>query len=232
MFWNGRTAIDGFSGRAGAAGFTRRAAARAFPRTCPRQEMGAARAGDVLEFLLAEIDEGLVEPVARLPPGVLRNEDAAGLADPFEARCDIDAVAHEVAVVSSTTSPRWTPIRNSMRRSSERPALRSRRPSWTSIAHRTASTTLRNSTRIPSPVRLTIRPMMGSDGRIDQIAVQRPEPRQRALLVEARKPAEADHVGGQDRGELSRLGHEPVPRSRHDPSTRLPAPGDAIRATC
>src|SRR5580704_11519850 len=44
------------------------------------------------------------------------------------------------------------PTRNSMRGSGGRPALRSVRPFCTSIAQRTASTTLRNSTRLPSPV--------------------------------------------------------------------------------
>jgi hypothetical protein len=39
-----------------------------------------------------------------------------------------------------------------------RPALRSIMPLCTSIAQRTASTTLRNSIRLPSPVRLTMRP--------------------------------------------------------------------------
>jgi hypothetical protein len=38
------------------------------------------------------------------------------------------------------------------------PALRSTMALWTSIAQRTASTTLRNSTMSPSPVRLTTRP--------------------------------------------------------------------------
>jgi hypothetical protein len=45
-----------------------------------------------------------------------------------------------------------------MRRSGGKPALRSIRPFCTSIAHRTASTTLRNSMMLPSPVRLTMRP--------------------------------------------------------------------------
>src|SRR5271169_4804099 len=61
--------------------------------------------------------------------------------------------------LSSTTSPTWTPIRNSMRRSGGNPALRSTMPCCTSIAQRTASTALRNSTSAPSPVRLTTRPL-------------------------------------------------------------------------
>ena len=44
--------------------------------------------------------------------------------------------------------------------------------------------------------------VMRGDGRIDQIAAQPPEPRQRAILVRAREPAVADHVRDQDRSDL------------------------------
>ena len=58
------------------------------------------------------------------------------------------------------------PIRNSMRLSGATSALRSTIAFWTSMAQFTASTTLRNSTIAPSPVRLTTRPrctaMVGS----------------------------------------------------------------------
>ena len=59
---------------------------------------------------------------------------------------------------SSTTSPKWMPTRNTMCRSCGKPALRSTVPFCTSIAQRIAPTTLRNSMRMPSPVRLTVRP--------------------------------------------------------------------------
>src|SRR5438034_1590805 len=61
--------------------------------------------------------------------------------------------------LSSTTSPMWMPMRNSMRRSAGRPVLRSIIAFCTSMAQRTASTTLRNSTSAPSPVRFTTRPL-------------------------------------------------------------------------
>ena len=74
-------------------------------------------------------------------------------------------------------------------------------------------------------------PVMGGDGGIDQVAAHRPDPSERALFVAAGEAAKADDVGGQNRGELSRLGHEPVPRraweilargrvSRETPSAR------------
>ena len=50
-------------------------------------------------------------------------------------------------------------------------------------------------------------PVMDGDGGIDQIAAQCPQPRKRAILVHAREPAVADHVGDQDRGDLPGFGH-------------------------
>ena len=50
-------------------------------------------------------------------------------------------------------------MRNTIRRSSGRPVLRSTMLFCNSTAQRTASTTLRNSTRNPSPMRLTTRPL-------------------------------------------------------------------------
>jgi|HubBroStandDraft_6_1064221.scaffolds.fasta_scaffold952660_2 hypothetical protein len=50
-------------------------------------------------------------------------------------------------------------------------------------------------------------PMVHGDGRIDQIAAQRPQPRQNPVLVGSGKPRIADDVGHQDRSELSSLAH-------------------------
>jgi hypothetical protein len=56
------------------------------------------------------------------------------------------------------TSPTWTPTRNSIRLSGSKSALRADTPRWTSRKQRTASTTLENSTRKPSPIVLTMWP--------------------------------------------------------------------------
>ena len=113
------------------------------------------RLGHILELGRAQIADSQIEPRLHLPIGVLGETDRAGLSDPFQSRGDIDAIAHQIAITSSTTSPRWMPTRNSMRRSGGRPALRSTMPFCTSMAQRTASTTLLNSIKTPSPVRLT-----------------------------------------------------------------------------
>ena len=62
-----------------------------------------------------------------------------------------------------------------MRRSSGTPALRSMRPFCTSIAQRTASTTLRNSMMTAVAGALDDAAMMGGDGGVDQVAAQAPE---------------------------------------------------------
>ena len=56
-------------------------------------------------------------------------------------------------------------------------------------------------------------PVMGGDGGIDQIAAQRPQPRQRTILVRPGEPAVADDVGDQDRSNL--------PRFRHGAASRM-----------
>ena len=53
---------------------------------------------DVLEFFLSEIDEAFLEAVTHLAVGVLGKTDTARISNTFEARGDIDAVAHQVAV--------------------------------------------------------------------------------------------------------------------------------------
>jgi hypothetical protein len=48
---------------------------------------------------------------------------------------------------------------------------------------------------------------MGGDGGVDQVAAQRPEPRECSLLVDAGQPAVADDIGDQNRRELPGLAH-------------------------
>ena len=49
--------------------------------------------------------------------------------------------------------------------------------------------------------------MMESDGWVNEVATQRAQPRERALLVGTGEPAIADDIGDQDRGEFARLAH-------------------------
>ena len=56
------------------------------------------RVGDVLELLSAEIGDREIEPPLDLPVGLLGQTDRARLGDALKPRCDIDAIAHQVAV--------------------------------------------------------------------------------------------------------------------------------------
>ena len=49
--------------------------------------------------------------------------------------------------------------------------------------------------------------VMNSDCRVGQVAPERPEPRQRAILVRAGEPAVADHIGDQDCRKFAGLTH-------------------------
>ena len=80
-------------------------------------------------------------------------------------------------------------------------------PFCISIAQRTASTTLRNSTMKPVARALDDAPVMHGDRRVDQVAAQRAQPGERAILVEAREPAEPDDIGRQYRRQFPRFAH-------------------------
>jgi hypothetical protein len=77
-----------------------------------------------------------------------RDADAARCGNTLKPCRDIDAVAENVVI----------PIRNSIFRSSGTPSLRSAITVCIATAHSTASTTEGNSSKMPSPVVLTIRP--------------------------------------------------------------------------
>ena len=66
------------------------------------------------------------------------------------------------------------------------------------------------------------------DGRIDQVAAERPQPRQNPVLVGSGKPRIADDVGHQDRRELSSLAHG---ASRRDRVSRFGSSGKASGAS-
>ena len=159
MFWNGKTAIDGLSGNANC-GLRFRSASLSEGGIPPRQidAIDAYRPHDVLDLLLAHVVETEVELVTHLvadnsadtqiPPGSAKASSRAATLTP----------SPKMSPSSMMMSPRLMPIRNSMRRSAGTPVFRSSISRCTSTAQRTASTTLANSTSMPSPVVLTMRP--------------------------------------------------------------------------
>ena len=122
------------------------------------QRIGANRPFDVLELGRPEIGDRHLEPAAHLPIGVLGKTNCAGRGDALKPCGDIYAVAHQVAVallddvaqVNADAELNPAILRHA--------GVALDHAFCTSIAQRTASTTLRNSMILPSPVRLTMRP--------------------------------------------------------------------------
>jgi len=67
-------------------------------RLADAKRVDSDRLGDVLEFGWSEIPDREIESPFHLPIGVFRETNRARLADAFQPRRDIDAVAHQVAV--------------------------------------------------------------------------------------------------------------------------------------
>ena len=63
------------------------------------QQISTHRLGDVLEALQSKVGDLKFEPRLDLPVGVLGQANPARLADAFEARSNVDAVAHQIAVL-------------------------------------------------------------------------------------------------------------------------------------
>ena len=165
------------------------------------------RLGDVLELGRAEIGDREIEPPLDLPIGVLGQTDRAGLGDAFQSRGDIDAVAHQVAVGLLDDVAE-------MDADAELDAALGRHAGvaldhavlhFDRAAHRVDDAAELDEAAVAGA--LDDAPVMRGDGGIDQIAAQRPQPRQRAILVRAREPAVADDVGDQDRRNLPGFGH-------------------------
>ena len=100
---------------------------------------------DVLKFFLAEIDERFFDAITHLPVRILREADAARIGDTFEPRCNVDSITHQIAVVFLDHITQMDADAKLNPALGGRPALRSNMPFCTSMAQRTASTTLRNS---------------------------------------------------------------------------------------
>ena len=166
------------------------------------------RLGDVLELGRAEIGDREIEPPLDLPIGVLGKTDRAGLSDAFQPRGDIDAVAHQIAVALLDDVAEMNADAEF-----DAPVLAARRrcarpwPFCTSIAQRTASTTLRNSMIDAVAGALDDAAVMRGDGGIDQVAAEAAKAREGSVLVGAGKPAVADDVGHQDRREFPGFAH-------------------------
>ena len=142
-----------------------------------------------------------------LPIGVLGEADRPGLGDPLQPRGDIDAVAHQIAVALLDDIAE-------MDADAELDAALGRH-ARIALDHGVLHFD-RTAHRIDHAAELDQRAVAGAldhpavvhgDGRIDEVAAQRPQPRQGAVLVGAGQAAEADDVRRQNRDELAGFAH-------------------------
>jgi hypothetical protein len=176
-------------------------------RLADLKRINADRLGDVLKLFRAEIVDREIEPPLHLTIGVLGKTDCAGFANAFEARGDVDAIAHQVAVglfdhVAEMHADSEFDAALGLHAGV---ALDEAALHLDGATHGVDHTAELDEAAIARA--LDDAPAMRGDSGIDQIAAQPAEPRQRAILVRAREPAIADHVRDQDRSNFPDFGH-------------------------
>ena len=181
---------------------------RRLGRDADLQRVNPDRLGDVLELGFAEIADCEIEPRSHLTIGVFRKTDGARLGNPFQSRGDIDPVAHQVSIALLDHIAE-------MDADAELDAALGRKAGVAldhavlhldGAAHGVDHTAELN--EIPVAGALYHAPVMHGHCRIDQIASERAQPRQCAILVHAGKPAVSDHIGCENCSELPGLGHK------------------------
>ena len=179
----------------GARASPRAAAGLAASRRADLQRIGADRLGDVLQLRLAEIGDREFEPRLHLPVGVLGQTDRARRANAFEPRGDIDAVAHQIAVALldnvaevDADAEHDAPVGGHAGVALDHGVLHFDR-----AAHRVDHAAELDDRAVAGA--LDHPAVMDGDGRVDEVAAQRSQPRKRSVLVGAGEAAEADDVG-------------------------------------
>ena len=176
-------------------------------RDADLQRIGPDRLGHVLELGRAQIGDGKIKPALDLSIGVLGETDRPGRGDPLEPGGDIDPVTHQIAVrlLDDVTEMNADAKIDAFVRGHARVALDHGVLHFDSAAHRVDHAAELDD--VPVASALDDPSVVDGDRRIDQVATQRPEPRQNAILVRSREPAVADNIGDQDRREFPGLSH-------------------------
>ena len=130
-----------------------------------------------------------IEPPLHLPVGVLGKADRAGLRDALQARGDIDAVAHQVAValLDHVAEMDADPKFDALVRRDPSVALDHRPLDFNGAVHCVDDAAELDDAAVAGA--LDDAAVMHGDGRIDQVASERPQPRQNPVLVGSGKPA-------------------------------------------
>ena len=171
------------------------------------QRIDPDRSFNVLELGRAEISHRHIEPSAHLAIGVLGQTDRAGFGDSFEARGDVHAVAHQVAValLDHVAEVNADAKLDAFVERDARVALDHGVLNFDCAAHRVDDAAELDDAAVAGA--LDDAAMMHGDCGIDQIAAQRAQPRQGSIFVRAGEPAVADHIRDQDRRDLPSFGH-------------------------
>src|SRR5215469_2126555 len=176
-------------------------------RTAELKRINTHRLGDVLESGLAKIADRKIEPRFHLPEGILRKTDGSRLSNALQARRNIDAVAHQVAVAfldniaemnadAKFDAPLWRQAGI---------ALDQRVLNLDAAPHRFDDTPKFHNDSIAGP--LYDASVVDGDRWIDQVASKCAQPCQRAVLVRSRQATEPDDICREYRSKLSQLTH-------------------------
>ena len=157
-------------------------------RRADLQRVGSHWLGDVLQRHGAEIADLQIEPPLHLTIGVVGDANPSGLGDPLQARGDIDAIAHQVAVAlfDHVAEMDANPKFDALVRRDPSIALDHRPLDFNGAVHRVDDAAELDDAAVARA--LDYAPVMHSDGRIDQVASERPQPRQNPVLVGSGKP--------------------------------------------
>ena len=188
--------------------------------------IGPHRPRDVLERLLAEIDEVRVDLAAHMLVGRARNQHAARLANPFQPRRDIDAIAQNVVALDQHVAEIDADAVDDALRLGRRRRCAPTISFWIAIAHSTAATTRGKLQQQPVAHRLDDAAAALRHQRPRRLAMLAHRPR-RPRLVLAHQAGVADDVDGHDRGEFTNIRHS-VPRSEAEINIRVRETKDGI----
>ena len=141
-----------------------------------------------------------------------------GSADALEPRGDVDAVAHEIAValLDDVAEMNADAKLDATLRRQAGIALDHAALHFDRAAHGVDHAAKLDEAAVAGA--LNDAAVMDGDGRIDQVAAERPEPRQNAILVRPGEPAVADNIRDQNRRDLPGLAHG-APSGSVQPST-------------
>ena len=175
------------------------------------QRINPDRLGDVLEFGRAEIVHGKVEPRLHLAIGILREADRARFGDALQSRGDVDAIAHQVAVALLDNVAQMdadAKLDAALGRQAG-VALNHAVLHFDAAAHGIDDAAKFDQSAIAGALHHA--PVMHGHGRIDQVAPERPQPRQSAIFIGAGEPAIANHICCEYCREFPVLGHDCPP---------------------